>query len=123
MIGMAYTAVVKFYDTRTGKMSFKARPVLVIGKADHSDYVVLPISRVTKREYLDEHYDELIEKDQYPLMNLHTDSYVRTHKQCVISEAELQKPIVNFKEQYPEKYLQILVLVEEFQKGLISDAI
>ena len=51
-------------------MSFKKRPVLIVGKADDTDYIVLPISRVTKRENLDEYYDVLLNPDAVPKLNL-----------------------------------------------------
>lgn len=47
MTGKAYVSTFQYYDVRSKKMSFKSRPVLVIGQADASDYAVLPISRVT----------------------------------------------------------------------------
>lgn len=57
MIGKAYWATFQYYDSAQGKMAFKKRPVLIIGQADERDYVVLPVSRVTKKEHLDLHYD------------------------------------------------------------------
>ncbi len=55
MIGKAYWATFKYYDSSLHKMAFKKRPILIIGQADEKDYVVLPISRVTKKENLDSH--------------------------------------------------------------------
>lgn len=52
MIGEAYWAIFKYYDSSAHRMAFKKRPVLIIGKADESDYVVLPISRVTRQEHI-----------------------------------------------------------------------
>ena len=57
MIGKAYWAIFKYYDSSAHMMAFKKRPVLIIGQADESDYVVLPISRVTRREHIDQKYD------------------------------------------------------------------
>lgn len=42
MIGKAYWAIFQYYDGKLNKMAFKKRPVLVIGKADDKDWVVLP---------------------------------------------------------------------------------
>ena len=64
MIGKVYVSIFKYYDNIKGKMSFKNRPVLIVGKADNTDYIVLPISRVTKRENLDEYYDVLLNPDR-----------------------------------------------------------
>lgn len=89
MIGKAYVSAFKFYDVRTKKMAFKGRPVLVIGKADDTDYVVLPISRVTNKANLDSYYDVPIDPVDVPKMNLKQTSYIRTHKQAVVNSAEL----------------------------------
>lgn len=56
-------------------------------------------------------------------MNLSQRSYVRTHKQSVVHENELTKEIVNFRTEYPDKYLDIISKVEEFQKQLVSNAL
>ncbi|MED9965379.1 MAG: hypothetical protein UFJ18_01115 [Blautia sp.] len=66
MIGTVCTAF-KYYDSAKRRMAFKGRPVLVIGKADDSDYVVLPISRVTKRDY--NKIIDLVEEFQKNLIN------------------------------------------------------
>ena len=47
----------QYYDKTKQKMSFKGRPVLIIGEADKNDYNVLPVSRVTDKKYLDPFYD------------------------------------------------------------------
>lgn len=91
MTGKAYWAIFQYYDGKLNKMAFKKRPVLVIGKADDKDWVVLPISRVTRREYLDSHYDFEMNVLSYPKMSLKQTSYVRTHKQTVLNEGEFPK--------------------------------
>ena len=75
MIGKAYWAIFKYYDNTAHKMAFKKRPVLIIGQADESDYVVLPISRVTRREHIDQKYDFEIQVSNYPKLSLKTTSY------------------------------------------------
>lgn len=40
----------------------------MIGKADDSDYVVLPISRVTNQSNVDSYYDVPMEPTEVPLM-------------------------------------------------------
>ena len=57
MIGKAYWAIFKYDDSSAHMMAFKKRPVLISGQADESDYVGLPISRVTRREHIDQKYD------------------------------------------------------------------
>ena len=70
MIGKIYWATFKYYDIRLHKMAFKKRPVLIIGQADVNDYVILPISRVTRKEYLDQHYDFEMQVVDYPMLCL-----------------------------------------------------
>lgn len=123
MIGKAYWAIFQYYDGKLNKMAFKKRPVLVIGKADDRDWVVLPISRVTRREYLDSHYDFEMDVLSYPKMSLKQTSYVRTHKQTVLNEGEFSSCIADFRREYQDAYITIMALVEEFQKDLISKAI
>lgn len=124
MIGTVCISAFKYYDSAKRRMAFKGRPVLVIGQADNSDYVVLPISRVTKRENLDAHYDYEMKPQTYAdsALQLSAVSYVRTHKQSVLNEAELTKQVMNLKQDFPEVYAEIIDLVEEFQKNLITNA-
>lgn len=123
MIGKAYISVFPFFDIKANRPSYKSRPVLIIGQADISDYVVLPISRVTNRSHLDEYYDIKLKPADVPLMNLTEISYIRTHKQTIVNEVSLTKKIVNFRQEYEELYLTILSRVEEFQKKIIENAI
>lgn len=123
MIGKAYVSITPYYDLNTCKRSFKKRPVLVIGKADETDYVVLPISRVTRQEYRDASFDIAISPQDYPLMNLSAVSYIRTHKQFTVREESLTKCITDFKENYPDTYIYVLERMEKFQKLLIDQAI
>lgn len=122
MIGKAYVSTFPFYDNKKRSMSFKNRPVLIVGRADNSDYVVLPISRVTNQNNLDGYYDVPIDIKDVPLMKLKQKSYIRTHKQLVIHARELTKEIVDFKTEYTDIYLDALSKMEEFQKELISNA-
>ena len=123
MIGKAYWAIFKYYDNSAHRMAFKKRPVLIIGQADGSDYVVLPISRVTRRENIDQRYDFEIRVRDYPMLSLKATSYIRTHKQSVANIGELAERIVDFKKEYPDAYVEVIALVEEFQKKLIDDAL
>lgn len=85
-------------------------------------FIVLPISRVTKKEHLDLHYDFEIQVSKYQKLSLKETSYIRTHKQTVVNEGELADCIADFGKEYPEAYLSVLVLVEEFQKDLVNKA-
>ena len=123
MIGKAYVSTFQFYNNHSHRMEFKDRPVLIIGKADAKDYVILPISRVTNSANLDVDYDFKIEPHEVPLMNLKQVSYIRTHKQSVIHAGEITKLIVDFKKEYPDKYVDVIAKMEEFQKNLIDNAL
>ena len=123
MIGKAYVSIFKYYDSAKAKMSLKKRPVLIVGKADDTDYIVLPISRVSKRENLDEYYDVLLSPDAVPKLNLTQHSYVRTHKQSVVNIVELYREITDFKKDYMDIYPDIISKMEEFQKNLIDKAL
>jgi len=105
-------------------MAFKGRPVLVIGKADSSDYVVLPISRVTNRDNFDVHFDYEMKPETYAGSGLQLSavSFVRTHKQAVLNDGEIIKKVFDLKKEFPDVYVEIIDLVEEFQKELISKA-
>ncbi len=122
MIGKAYWATFKYYDNSLHKMAFKKRPVLIIGQADNRDYIVLPISRVTKKEHLNLHYDFEMQVSEYQALSLKATSYIRTHKQTVVNEGEIADCIADFKNEYTEAYLSVLALVEECQKDLINKA-
>ena len=123
MIGKAYWAIFKYYDSSAHMMAFKKRPVLIIGQADESDYVVLPISRVTRREHIDQKYDFKMPAADYPKLSLKATSYIRTHKQSVANIGELADPIEEIKNEYPDAYVEVIALVEEFQKKLVEDAL
>ena len=123
MTGKAYISTFKYYDNRTHRMLFKNRPVLIVGKADNSDYVILPISRVTNQGNLDSYYDVPINPTDVPLMNLTHRSYVRTHKQAIVHLGELTREIIDFRNEYEDIYLDVISKMEEFQKNLISNAL
>ena len=123
MIGKAYWAIFKYYDSSAHRMAFKKRPVLIIGKADESEYIVLPISRVTRQEHIDQRYDFEMQVTDYPKLSLKYTSYIRTHKQSVANIGELANQIADFKNEYPDAFVEVIALVEEFQKKLIDEAL
>lgn len=123
MIGKAYWAIFKYYDSSAHRMAFKKRPVLIIGKADESDYIVLPISRVTRQEHIDQRYDFEMQVTDYPKLSLKDTSYIRTHKQSVANIGELANQIADFKNEYPDAFVEVIALVKEFQKKLIDEAL
>jgi len=117
MIGWYCIATFPYYDNQNNRNAFKRRPMLVIGQADTSDFVTLPISKVSYRENIDIEYDIAIQIADYPRMQLRSDSYVRTHKQTITHRADITRSVVNVKEEYPDLWLEILSKVEDFQRN------
>ena len=68
-------------------------------------------------------YDYKVEPQDVPLMNLTQTSYIRTHKQSTVHAGELTREIVDFKNEYPDKYIDVIAKMEEFQKKLIDNAL
>lgn len=123
MIGKIYTIMTSYYNKATKKMAFKGRPALIIGKADGSDYIVLPISSVRYKDNLDPYYDIEIDLSKYKLLELSkTISYVRTHKQTPVHYGEISTEISDLKGLYPELFNLIIDRVCEFQNEMLKDA-
>jgi len=121
MIGKAYKSLVPYFDKRTNKNSFKGRPCLIIGKADASDYVVLPISTIPDKTKIDPNFDIPLDKSIYTFLN--QDSYLRTHKQTIVNTASLRDQLADFKVSYEETYIEAMLKFEEFNKNLIANAL
>ena len=122
MIGWYCIATFPYYDNQHKKMSFKKRPMLIIGQADSSDYVTLSVSKVSHRANIEADYDLSIKIIEYPLMNLTFDSYIRTHKQTITNRAGI-RPILDLKVNYPDLWIEVLSKVEAFQKQLIAEGL
>ena len=123
MIGKIYWSVFPFYDCRNQRNSFKKRPVLIIGGPRNNDYTVLPVSSVSKRQYLDGDYDLELDPQKFPMLGLSKVCYLRTHKQTIVNQSALTTEICDFKSVCPDLYLQAMVLVEKFEKMLIDGSI
>ena len=123
MIGKIYSTTTPFYNRNTRKNEFKKRPVLVISGPRNNDYTVLPISTITKRENLDLEYDIEIIPEEYPMLNLNKECYVRTHKQTTFHRANFTKLIGDMKTNYSDLYISILEKVEEFNNKIMDDAL
>lgn len=123
IIGEIRKTITPFYDKIQGKMSTKSRPALIIAQADTDDFVVLPVSRITKQNNRDATYDIEINPVEYPLLNLNAVSYIRTHKQTVIHRAEIGDLIGELKLNYNDLFLQILELRERFSNEITNQAL
>lgn len=123
MIGEIYTSVMPYYDTVAKSNRFKGRPVLIIEDAHNDDYTVLPISKVSKKQYLDSVYDVEIKQVDYPNLKLTCDSYIRVHKQTTVHKTMLRCKISDLKYEYEDLYLSVLELLEQRNKELINGAL
>ena len=115
--------ITPFFNAKSGKMDLKRRPALILAQADEGDYIVLPISRISRRENRNSEYDILIEPEDYPLLNLSAVSFVRTHKQTVIHEKEIAEIMGNIRENYEDLYLLILEKREKFSAEISEQAL
>lgn len=123
MIGKIYKARTPFYDQTIQQMSYKARPALVLAKADAEDYVILPVSSISIRANIDPVYDIEIDPRLYPKLNLRNISYVRTHKQTIVHRANLGDVIGDVKSYYEDLYLEILEKREVFSNSITQQAL
>ncbi len=123
MIGKICKALTPFYDRITRQMSYKARPALVLGKADGEDYVILPVSSISIKTNINPVYDITVDPVQYPKLHLKNVSYIRTHKQTVVHRASLHGVIGDLKSEYEDLYLTVLAKREEFSKFLTQQAL
>ena len=122
-IGEIRKTLTPFYDSKQKKMSIKSRPALIIAQADTDDYVVLPVSRITRQSNRDATYDIKIDPVDYPLLNLNAVSYIRTHKQTVIHQAEIGDLIGELKSNYEDLYLLILERRENFSEEITNQSL
>lgn len=123
MIGKIYSSVTPYYDVRTGKNSYKRRPVLIIAGPRNHDYTVLPVSTISIKENIDPEYDQQIIPSEYPKLNLQKVSYIRTHKQTSVHQASLVKEIGDLKTEYEELYVEVLAKLEQFNKSVLDGAL
>ena len=123
MIGKVYQSVVDFYDLKTRSTRKKVRPVLIVGGPRNNDYIVLPISTVSKRENLDADYDILIDEAERGVLHLSQECYIRAHKQMPIHQAQLVRRKGDMKADLPDLYLLALEKMERFQKSISEHAL
>lgn len=125
MLGKIVKTIAPFYDKSKNKMSFKSRPALVIGNPNgyDLDYLVLPVSTIKQSQYIDPKYDIEIKRCDFPSLNLTQDSYIRTGKRTPINKANIAGIIGDLKNDYEEKYIEIIATMECFDKELLDKAI
>lgn len=123
MIGKICKAITPFFDLNQNRMSYKSRPALVLAKADGDDFIILPISTITKKQNINPIYDVAIDPLKYPKLNLNRLSYVRTHKQTVVHRSSLIGEIGDISNNYQELYLEILLKRENFSNEVTAQAL
>lgn len=125
MVGKIYKIITPYYDRQVGGMRFKSRPGLIVSNPNgyDLDYIVLPVSRIKQKQYIDPKYDVKIEKNKYPLLNLNEDSYIRAGKQTNVNRSSIGDMISDMKSNYEDKYLDVLDIMQEFNKDLVDKAI
>lgn len=126
-IGKIYTSNVFYFDHKTQTKKRKTRPILILAesKGMDGDYVILPVSTVSRKEFLDLKYDVPLEKNEFPLLSLNRNSYIRTHKQTNINRSDINfsQCIGDLKHDYNDIYYTVLEKYEEFSKEVFEGAL
>lgn len=120
MIGKICTILTPYYDSKSKQMTIKSRPALIIAQADSSDFNVLPVSKVSDKSKIDEFYDIPLDTNIYPLLNLTTFSYVRTHKQTTVNVREIGKVFGNMKGDYPDLYQTVVDKLKAYNERIYN---
>ena len=123
LIGEIHKTITPFYDNQTGCMSYKSRPALLIANADSDDYVVLPVSTISRSENINPEYDIKVDPTFYPRTNLRRISYIRTHKQTIINRSQISDIICDIKSEYPDLYILVLDKREKFSSLITVQAL
>lgn len=83
-LGGIYRAIISYYDAKRSCLSFKPRPVLIIGRLNARRFVVLPFTTMQKKQYLDKKYDIEIDPRKNPEIALYKAGYVQTNYTTVV---------------------------------------
>lgn len=116
-IGRICKSLEKYFDTRTGRIRVKSRPVLIIGCEDdydspmNVDYELLPISTM-KNQDPNSIYDLYLNDEICTCLGLKEACYIRTHKTTWnhVKHMDVQRPIGDLKSEYPELFIKVLNL-------------
>lgn len=114
-----------YFDAKAQRNKIKARPMLIIGAEKDllpCDFTVLPISRVSKKQYLSKAYDvELTDAQVEKLSLAYKPSYIRVHKQSYANSRDVDADIIsNLKELDPDLYDLIKKKHKEFSESLFK---
>lgn len=117
-IGKIYSFSMPFYDVKKGGMGYKARPALILYGPRNGDYTVIPVSTIKDPKNRDADFDVKIDPIGFPNLGLREVSYIRTHKQTTAHQGSKYKYIGDLKGEYPDKYQEIISLVEKFNQEI-----
>lgn len=120
--GKVYLFSMQFYDVKSGMMAFKARPALIIYGPRNNDYTVLPVSTIKNPKDRDPDYDLRIDPRDYPNLSFNDVCYIRTHKQTPVHRSSKYKLIGDLKKEYPQKYQEVVALMEKFEQEIKQKA-
>ena len=124
MSGDIVVSIIDYYDLKTNLRKFKTRPCMIVAPSDKTgDYVVLPISTISRKDNINPIYDVLIDISVYPKLHLTKTSFVRTHKQTIIHKGSIESVISNVKAIYEDLYLEVISQMEAFQKKIVDNAL
>lgn len=123
LIGTIRNTRMPYYDVKKNEVTFKARPVLIIGVENDrgmTDLTVVPVSKISDSRRIIENSDIKLDKSIYPLCNLREPvSYIRTSKVNTVSSKDTSNnEICNLKECYSDFYEEILSAVKSYISGL-----
>lgn len=118
-VGHIYPSVIPYFDKRKRKMSTKGRPVLILKSENDtgdSDFLCLPVSKVSVKKNLNPYYDVEINNQNYSDLTLKEPiSYIRCHKCFTLNKKEIRfdRCFGNVM-QYTELYASIIEKVKAF---------
>lgn len=119
LVGTIRSSRMPYYDSSTGSIQFKARPVLILKaekESGFSDFTVLPISSISFKNNIDQNFDVEVTKEMYPLLQLTKDvCYIRCGKFMTIDNRNLGVQVIsNLKDSYPDLWEHIISLAKEY---------
>ena len=123
MIGELVLANTSHFNKGQTNPLFKLRPLLIIGQADPSEFSALPCSTISNKTFVDKIYDIELCPKSFPLTKLMRPCYIRVHKSMIINRHSINSRLSNIKVSYPDLFLEILVLFEEYNKKLVLNAL
>ena len=123
MIGELVLANTSYFNKGHGSTLFKLRPLLIIGQADPSEFTALPCSTIPNKTFVDKIYDIELCPKSFPLTRLKHTCYVRVHKSMIINRHSINSCLSNIKVSYPDLFLKILILFDEYNNKLVLNAL